>query len=174
MTGNSFEPITTQEQLDAIIKARLAREREKWEKESGTSDLQAQLAAKDEEIATIKREHCREDARRAVVNVLASNGVTDEGRINRILKHVELDEVEPGEDGQPDRRAIQTQLAAVNRDMPELLTYRVGAGSGGSSKPVFEQEKPLTREEVENMSAEEQNRPGMKERIDRFLSGERS
>ena len=167
-----FEPITTQAEFDERIKNRLAREREKWEKESGVADLQAQVEAKDEEISSLQREHYLEEARRAVVNELAAKGVTDEGRIQRIMKHVDLDEVQPGEDGQPDRRAIEAQLVAVNRDMPELLTYRVGAGSGGSSKPVLQQEKPLTREEVEGMTEEQVNSNW--ERVRAFLAGERS
>jgi len=167
----TFEPIKTQEEFDARIKNRLAREREKWEKESGVADLRTQVEAKDEEISSIKREHYLEDARRAVVNELAAKGVTDEGRINRILKHVDLDEVQPGEDGHPDGRAIEAQLVAVGRDMPELLTYRVGAGSGGSSRPVLQQEKLLTREEVEGMTEAEIN--SRWERVQRFLAGER-
>ena len=54
-TEKTFEPITTQEAFNERIKARLARERERWEKESGTEDLRTQLAAKDEEIAAIRR-----------------------------------------------------------------------------------------------------------------------
>src|SRR5688500_16133031 len=97
----TFAPITTQEEFDERIKASPAREREEWEKETSTDDLKAQLAAKDEEHAQIQREHYRADARRAVVYELASHGVTEEGRIERILRHVDLDEVEPGEDGNP-------------------------------------------------------------------------
>jgi hypothetical protein len=170
---SDFEPITSQGEFDERIKARLAREREKWSKESGTADLQAQLEARDQEIADLKREHYLSDARRAVVGELAAKGVTDEGRVHRVLKHVDLESIEPDENGQPNRLGVQSQLADIGRDMPELLTYRVGAGSGGSRQPVLEAEKPLTREELENMTPEEQNRPGMKERIDRFLRGER-
>jgi hypothetical protein len=173
-TEQTFEPIRTQSEFDERIKSRLARERERWEKQTDAGDLQAQLAAKDEEIAEIKAEHYRENARRAVVEDLARAGVTDEGRIGRIMRHVDLDGVEAGPDGAPDRRSIQGQLAAVGRDMPELLTYRVGAGSRGSKAPVLTPEdKPLTRKEVEAMSPEEQAKPGMRERIDRFLAGER-
>jgi hypothetical protein len=67
---------------------------------------------------------------------------------------------------------ITTQEADVSRDLSELLQPR-GAGSRGSKKPVLETEKPLTRQEVEAMSPTEQARPGMRERIDRFLTGER-
>jgi hypothetical protein len=168
----TFEPITTQEDFDERIKARLAREREKWEKESDTEDLKAQLEAKDEEISQIRREHYRADARRAVVDELGAHGVTEEGRIERILRHVDLDEVEPGKDGKPHFGSIRGQLASVSRDMPELLSYQLGAGSGiGSKTPVLQREAPLTREEVEAMSESEINsRWGA---VKRFMAGER-
>jgi hypothetical protein len=149
----TFEPITSQEEFDERIKARLAREREKWEKESGDHDLRAQLEAKDDEIAQIQHEHYRADARRAVVDELAAHGVMEEGRRDRILGYVDLDAIEPDEDGRPYFGSVRGQLADVSRDMPELLDYQLGSGSGiGSKKPVLTQEKPLTREEVEGMS----------------------
>src|SRR5829696_8043548 len=94
----TFEPITTQEEFDTRIKSRLAREREKWEKESGTEDLTAQLRAKDEEISYIQRENYRANARRAVQDELAASGVSEQGRIERILRHVDVDAIEPAED----------------------------------------------------------------------------
>jgi len=97
----SFEPITSQEQFDEAIKSRLARERERWQKESGTKDLKAELAQKDEEIAQIRGEHYRADARRAVVDELAAHGVVEQGRVERILRYVDLDSVEADEDGRP-------------------------------------------------------------------------
>jgi hypothetical protein len=168
----TFEPITTQEEFDERIKARLAREREKWEKESGTEDLEAQLQAKDEEISQIRREHYRANARRAVVDELGAHGVAEGGRIERILRHVDLDEVEPGEDGKPYFGSIRGQLASISKDMPELLDYKLGAGSGiGSKMPVLAQEKPLSREEVEGMSEPEINSNW--ERVKAFMAGER-
>jgi hypothetical protein len=167
----TFEPITTQEEFDERIKARLARERERWEKENGLAELKSQLEAKDEEITIIKREHYLEEARRAVVGELAARGVSGLGRIQRILKHVDLESIEPDENGQPRSLDIQGQLSSVATDMPELLTYRVGAGSGDSGQPVIKQEKPLTREDVENMSEEEVNSNW--ERVKGFLAGER-
>src|SRR5918993_4964671 len=148
----TFEPITTQQEFDERIKARLARERERWEKESGTEDLQAQLAAKDEEIAQIRRERYRADARRAVVDELAASGVTEEGRIERILRHVDLDAIEPAEDGGPRFGSVRGQLADISRDMPELLSYQLGAGSGGSLNPVPASDNPQTRDRAEPMS----------------------
>jgi hypothetical protein len=169
---NAFEPITSQEEFDDRIKARLAREREKWEKESGSADLEAELQSKDEEIAQIRREHYRAEARRAIVDELASHGVTEEGRIERILRHVDLGEIERSEDGNPYFGSVRRQLASVSKDMPELLKYELGAGSRGSSKPVLTQEKPLTRDEVEQMSEQEINSNW--DRVKRFMAGERS
>jgi hypothetical protein len=168
----TFETISTQEEFDARIKSRLAREREKWEKESDTEDLKAQLEAKDEEISQIRREHYRADVRKAVVDELAAHGVTEEGRVERILRHVDLEAIEPAEDGSPYFGSIRGQLASVSRDMPELLSYQLGAGSGiGSKTPVLTQEKPLTREEVEAMSESEINSSW--ERVKAFMAGER-
>jgi hypothetical protein len=154
----TFEPIRTQADFDERIKARLAREREKWDKESGTEDLKAELEAKEEEISQIRREHYRADARRAVVDELAAHGVTAESHRERILRHVDLDAIEPDEDGKPHFGDVRSQLVDVSRDMPELLKYQLGSGSGvGSKKPVLQREAPLTREELESMSESEIN-----------------
>jgi hypothetical protein len=168
----TFEPITTQEEFDERIKARLARERERWAKESDTEELRAQLEAKDEEIAQIRREHYRANARRAVVDELAASGVSGDGRIERILRHVDLDAIVPAEDGRPHSLSVRGQLADVSRDMPELLSYQLGSGSGpGSKKPVLSQVKPLSREEVESMSEKEINSNW--KRVKAFMAGER-
>jgi hypothetical protein len=167
----TFEAITTQEEFDERIKARLARERERWEKQSGTDDLKAQLEAKDQEISSIKREHYLEAARRAVVSEISRRGVDDEGRIQRIMRLIDLEAIEAGEDGKPDRGHVLSQLDSVASDVPELVRPR-GAGSGGSRQPVLTPEKPLSRDEVEAMSEEEVNSNW--DRVKAFLAGERS
>src|SRR5918994_465521 len=136
----TFEPITTQEAFDERIKARLARERERWEKENSTEDLQAQLEAKDKEIKRLQTEH-------SVDWQLAQRGL-DEGRVNRIKKLLDFDgDTHPSE-----------QLEGLSRDVPELFTIPRGAGSRGSRKPVLtQQEKPLTRDDIEKMSRDEIN-----------------
>jgi len=161
-----------QAKIDEIVKQRVARERERLEKESGVEELKAALEAKDEQISQIQREHYRADARRAIVDELGAHGITEEGRIERVLRYVDLDEVEPGEDGNPHFGSVRRQLASVSKDMPELLTYQLGAGSGiGSEKPVLTEEKPLSREEVEGMSEKDINSNW--ERVKAFMAGER-
>jgi hypothetical protein len=166
-----FTPITTQEEFNERIKSRLAREREKWEKGSGTEDLKAQLEAKDEEITEIKRDHHLEDARRAVASELATRGVTDEGRIERVMKLVDLEAVEVRPGSEIGREDVLAQIDGVAKDLPELVRPR-GAGSRGSHKPVGGlAEKPLTREEVEKMGPEEIN--SRWDTVKAFLAGER-
>jgi len=172
MTENvEFTP-EQQAKIDEIVKQRVARERERLEKESGVEDLKTALEAKEEEISQIRREHYRADARRAVVDELAAYGVTEEGRQERVLRYIDLDEIQPGEDGKPYFGSVRQQLASISKDMPELLDFKLGAGSGiGSKKPVVTQEKPLTREEVEGMSESEIN--SRWEQIKSFMAGER-
>jgi hypothetical protein len=158
-----FEPITTQEEFDERIKARLARERERWQKESGGEDLKSQLEAKDEELANLRREHFVEAAQRDVRAELARRGVTDEGRIERALKFIDFSEAS-------DSSFALNQVDSLARDFPELVPPR-GAGSGGSKTPVLPREKPLTREEVESMSPEEVN--SRWDSVKSFLAGER-
>ena len=167
-----FTPITTQEEFDERIKSRLAREREKWEKGSGVDDFRAQLEAKDEEISEIKQEHHLADARRAVIGELTTRGVTDEGRIGRIMKLVDLEAVEARPGSEIGREDVLAQIDGVAADLPELVRPR-GAGSGGSRKPVGgPPEKPLTREEVEKMDESEINNRW--DSVKAFLAGERS
>jgi hypothetical protein len=166
----TFEPITTQAQFDERIKARLAREREKWEKESETfaetENLKAELQAKDKEIAQIRRERFLENAQRDVRAELARRGVTDSGRQERIMKLLDFSEAS-------DSSFAVAQIDDLARDVPELVRPR-GAGSGGSSRPGLqpsEAQKPLTREAVEGMSQHEINSNW--DRVKGFLAGER-
>jgi hypothetical protein len=173
MTENVEFTREQQAKIDEIVKQRVARERERLEKESGVESLKVQLAEKDEEISQIRREHYRADARRAVVDELGAYGVTEEGRIERILRHIDVDAIEPAEDGSPHFGSVRGQLVGVSRDMPELLSYQLGSGSGiGSKKPVLQRETPLTRGEIEAMDESEIN--SRWDQIKAFMQGQRS
>jgi hypothetical protein len=165
MSEDTFQPITSQEELDQKLAGRLSRERERWSKESGVDALK-------EELDKIKREHYQKEVRRAVVGELERRGV-DSSRVERATKLIDFDAVEADESGNPSRELVLKQVDSVAADVPELVRTR-GAGSRGSKQPVFEQEVPLTREEIASMSPEEQRTPGMRERIDKFLRGQRS
>jgi hypothetical protein len=158
----------SQEEVNQIVEERIARAREKWQKESESSaeteNLEAGLQARDEELAQIKHERFLEKAHRDVrAELEKSFGVTDEGRIERIMKFIDFSEAS-------DSSFALAQLDNVARDLPELVRPR-GAGSGGSSKPILPREEPLTREDVEKMSEVEINSNW--ERVKAFLAGER-
>ncbi len=102
---------------------------------------------------------------------LATRGVTDEGRIERVMKLVDLEAVEVRPGAEIGREDVLAQIDGVAKDLPELVRPR-GAGSRGSHKPVGGvAEKPLTREEVEKMGPDEIN--SRWDTVKAFLAGER-
>src|SRR5918993_257221 len=154
----TFEPITSQQEFDERIKARLAREREKWAKESDTEDLRTRLEAKEAEIATLQKTHSLEWelAKRGLDTPLTA------AKVETIKSLIDLDsETDPAE-----------QLDSLSKRVPELFQVPQGTGSGYFSKqPVLDRERKLTREEVEKMSESEIN--SRWEQIKAFMAGER-
>jgi hypothetical protein len=156
--AKTFEPISTQEEFDERIKARLAREREKWEKESDTEELKTQLRAKDKQISEIQREYALDLALRE----RGLTGAVGAAKAERIKRMVDL-----GAEATPEE-----QVEALSRDVPELFRMPQGAGSRGSLTPVLRPEdEPLTREEVEKMSESDINSNW--DRVKRFMAGQR-
>jgi hypothetical protein len=170
MTENVEFTAEQQAKIDEIVKQRVGRERERLEKERGVEDLKAQLAARDQEISDLKREHDLDNTRRALLQELDRRGVDDEGRRERVLKLVDLGAVEVRPGGEPDREQILKQIDGVASDIPELVRPR-GAASGGSKRLVLHDEKPLTREEIETMSESEIN--SRWDAVKRFMAGQR-
>jgi hypothetical protein len=168
----TFQPIESQEQLDEIIVDRLNRQRARYDAE--VRQLKEQLQAKETEISDTKLEHFRADAKRELVGALAERGITNEGRIERILRFVDFDDIAANEDGSPNRHAIDMQLQSIGEDLPELLPERVQVGSGsgfGSKEPVLVHKPSLTREELEEMSEAEVN--ARWDEVQEFLAEER-
>ncbi len=171
---SEFQEITTQEEFDERIKARLARERERWEKESvpreraeelteQSSHLGRELEAKEREIRRLKAEHTLEMDLRARG---LSGGIGDE-KVRRIKSLINFD---TDDDVVVD---VSLQLEALSKDVPELFEVPRGAGSGGSSKPVLAKDEALTREQIEELSPEDMAKPSVMARVDKFMKGER-
>jgi predicted nuclease with TOPRIM domain len=152
-----FTPIETQEQLDAIVSKRVKEEKELREE---VENLKAQIEAKDAEIATLQKTYSleRELDKRGLDHPLM------QAKLETIKRLVDLEsEEDPAE-----------QIHSLSKQVPELFQVPQGAGSGYFSKtPVLEREKELTEEDIAKMSPEEMARPGVMERIDRFMRGER-
>jgi predicted RNase H-like nuclease (RuvC/YqgF family) len=171
---SEFQPITTQEEFDERLKGRLARERERWEKESvpkeraealteQSTHLGRELEAKEREIRRLKAEHILEMDLRA----RGLSGPVGGPKAQRIKSLVNLDT--------DDEEAVDVslQLEALRKDVPELFEVPKGAGSGGSSRPVLAKDDVLTREQIEELSPEEMAKPGVMAKIDAFMKGER-
>lgn len=160
-------PIENQEQFDAAIKSRLQREREKWEKETNVAEYKQR--AEEAERRAFGRLTAR-DAR----EVLKGMNVP-ESRHGRILRLVELPQA-PGEDGEPDRKAIVEAFKSLHSDMPEIFGQDATVQETALDTSVGDgdQDAPLTVERIESMSDEQINEPGMWERVQRFMAGERA
>jgi hypothetical protein len=157
----SEEKTFSQEEVNQIVEERIARAREKWQKESESSAETENLKA---ELEALKHERFLENAQRDVRAELAKRGVVDKGRQERVMKLIDFSEAS-------DSSFALAQIDQVAKDVPELVCPR-GAGSGGSSRPVLQpQQKPLTREELEAMSESEIN--SRWDQIKAFMAGER-
>jgi dsDNA-specific endonuclease/ATPase MutS2 len=152
-----FEPIETQEQLDAIIAKRLKDQKDQTQE---VESLRAELQEKDREIATLQKTH-------AVEWELAKRGLDTPltaAKVETIKSLIDLDsETDPAE-----------QLDRLERRVPELFQVPRGTGSGYFSKqPVLDRERKLTEEDIAGMTPEEMAKPSVMARIDRFLAGQR-
>jgi hypothetical protein len=154
MEATKFEPITTQEALDAIIGKRVKQEKAL---RTEVDNLKGQLAAKDSEVA-------RARAEAAVDLALEKSGVAQTGKAGVVKRLIDFDSETP----------VTEQLDALATEAPDLFKVPTGAGSGGSAKPVGQpEEKPLTEEDIQNMPQEERLKPENMSRIDRFIQRQR-
>lgn len=185
---NEFTPIESQEEFDKRLGKRLAAERDKWEREAGVEEVRTKLQAqidqlsaavedKERQLSGVHKEHRRQELERNTKALLAERGVEDEARQKRVMRLVDFDGALADEGPSEPEKVVEWQLRQLANDIPELLSKRefpIGAGSGGSSKPVFlAREKPLTEEELAEMSPDEMSQPSVMERVDRFMKGER-
>jgi hypothetical protein len=156
-----FESIETQEQLDAIIAKRLKDVKDQTQE---VENLKAEVEARKAEIATLQKTHSleRELAKRGLDTPVTA------AKVEHIKKLIDLEgEEDPAQ-----------QLDSLARNVPELFVVPQGAGSGrlaphSTLTPVLDREKELTEEDLSKMTPEEMARPGIMERIDRFMAGQR-
>jgi hypothetical protein len=160
-------PIETQEQFDDLVKNRLVRERERWEKESGVDEYRRR--AESAESAAFSRVQSR-DAKA----LLHGMNVPKE-RHGRILKLAEMPTA-PGADGEPDRKAMVEAFKDLHGDMPEVFGAEATVAETALDTSTGDQDTdaPLTLQRIERMDADEINEPTTWERVQRFMQGERA
>jgi predicted RNase H-like nuclease (RuvC/YqgF family) len=151
------EKTFTQEELDAIVSKRVKEEKDLREE---NEKLKAEVEARKAEITALQKTHSlqREIDKRGLDHPLM------QAKLETIKRLVDLEsEEDPAQ-----------QLESLSKSVPELFDVPQGAGSGYFSKtPVLDREKPLTEEAIQEMSLEQMTQPGIMERIDKFLAGER-
>jgi hypothetical protein len=186
---NTFEPIMDQETFDKRVGKRLAAEREKVLKEESLvpterfrqvndarAALEAQLEQRDAELSELRRSHYLEGVEQEIRGQLASHGVTEEDRVQRLLRFVDMKAIEenPGREDM----AVQAELNKIANDFPGVLSVEEAPPLGGglprgrSDKPVLNKGAHVTREELEQMGPEEIVRRGLLDTARDVLKGE--
>jgi dsDNA-specific endonuclease/ATPase MutS2 len=152
-----FTPITSQEQLDAIIAKRLKDVKDQTQE---VEKLKAQVEAKDKQLTNLQKTHSLEWE-------LAKRGLdtpVTAAKVESLKRLIDLDsETDPAE-----------QLESLSKRIPELFQVPQGAGSGYfSRKPALDRASALTEEDIAAMSPEEMAKPGIMAKIDKFMAGQR-
>lgn len=129
----------TQDELDAILAKRLARERKAWEQQieeerRKAAMTEAERLKAEKEEAERRAKEAQAAAHRRIVQAEAKAqalalGVRPE-RLEYALRLADLSEVEVGDDGEPDAAAIKAALEKVLNDLPELRGATAPAKSG--------------------------------------------
>lgn len=162
-------PITIkdQDEYDNFVKDRLTREKDKWEKSTNIDEYRQR--AEQAEANAFSRVQSR-DAKQ----VLAGMNVPEE-RHGRILKLADLP-IAPGEDGEPDRKALVEAFKSLHADMGEIFGADATVEDTALDTSTGDQDTdaPLTQDRIEAMSPDEINSEGMWPRIQRFMAGERA
>lgn len=137
--GDKGGKVFTQEELDAIIAKRLARERKAWEQQLEEERRKAQMteaerlkAEKEEAERRAKEAEAAANQRliQAEAKVVALElGIKPE-RVAYAIRLANLSDVEVGENGKVDTKALKAALEQVIKDIPELKGTSTPAKSG--------------------------------------------
>lgn len=142
--AKGFQPIQSQEDLDKIVGARLAREREKFadvpelRKKAAEYDKALEAAKSDQEraVEAARREGETSALERANSRLLSAEAraLAAEARFRNpalAVRAIDLSGVKVGDDGQVDADAIRARLKELSDSEP----YLVDDGKGGKPKP---------------------------------------
>lgn len=143
---NAGEPPTdggktfTQEDLDRLIQQRLQRERKKWEqqleeerKKAAMTEAERLKAEKEEAERRAQEAQASANQRllQAEAKVVALELGVKADRIPYVLRLADLSDVEVGDDGNIDAKALRDAVEAVLRDLPELKAVAQPPGPSG-------------------------------------------
>lgn len=130
----AFEPITSQEDLDRRIGARLARERDKF---ADYDELKRKAAEHDKAVEDAKSEHdkavdaARKEGETGALERVNARIVSAEAKVlaaqsnahnaGAVVKMLDLSGITVGDDGEVDAKALQAQIDALKTSDPYLF-----------------------------------------------------
>ena len=131
---------TAQPDIDAIVQKRLGQARKAWQKEADDAAAKAKMteteqakAEKAEAEKAAEDKSAAADARviRAEAKVASVAAGVKPDRAAAFLRILDLEDVELGDDGEPDAKAIAAAIKSTLADFPEFKG--VAGGKGGAS-----------------------------------------
>lgn len=144
----AFQPITSQEDLDRILGARLAREREKY---ADYDDLREKASKFDKAVKEAQTEQekavqaAREEGKTEALSAANTRLVTAEARAlaaeakfrnpTLAVRAIDLKDIKVGDDGAVDADAIKAKL----KELSDADPYLVDDGKPGKPKPDHSQ-----------------------------------
>ncbi|MCL5291288.1 MAG: DUF4355 domain-containing protein [Actinobacteria bacterium] len=154
--GNVGKTTLTQEQVDDVLKKRLARERKTWEAELEEEKKKAQMseaekAKAEKEAAEKKANDAIDKANQRLLEAEAKIQASALGvkveRLGFVLKLTDLSEIEVDEDGKIDSAVVKAAVEAVLTAVPELKGEQV-AGTRGDNNPAGGNQTPGIDEQI--------------------------
>lgn len=156
-TGKRLE--ITQDELDRLIARRLKRAESEWAQKIDAERKQAEMTESEklQAAARAAEERAAQAAQQANARIvrsemrvaLAAAGVAAQ-KLDRAVRLVDLDEIEVLETGEPDGKAITTQVQALLQEWPEL-TGNAARGVGGEFTGGNAGDPPITDELLDKM-----------------------
>lgn len=134
----------SQDEVNAIVTKRLARERKAWEKEQEEKRKKEQMTAEEKaraerEEAQRERDAARAEAAQARVEAAAERAAlaagVDPKRVERFMRLVDLSDESLQDEGKPDKKAIEAAIASALEDVPEFKREGEPKKIGNSSNP---------------------------------------
>lgn len=138
--GSDSGKTLTQTEVDAILNKRLGQAKKAWEKEQAEAAEKAKMTeaeklkaekAEAEKAAADRTAAADQRVIRSEAKVAAVAAGVKPDRTAAFLRVVDLDDIEIGDDGDPDPAAIKAAVEATLKDFPEFKGATATGASGG-------------------------------------------
>jgi hypothetical protein len=168
--------IEDQEAFDELVKGRLDRARQEWERQGGIAEARDQAREADSRAQAAEARARSKLATRDARGILREMGVADGVRQQTILRLADFDNVGYDDQGEPNEKHLRTAIKTVYKDLPEVFGENAtvldgaadasqGSGESGGLAAI------TSEEQISAMPPEQIN--SRWDAISAFLRGER-